>query len=110
MVEFSFKAKKMVINNQTLSDLFDEFYRYLPKNGKNAKPGDKTPLNTLHIQELITTFPHAKFIILRRSPFDVVSSYLEAGLYDTVEDVYGRWEASEVSLRKLKRILRMSTN
>ena len=73
------------------------------KNGKSVKLwGDKTPLNTLHIQELLATFPHAKFIVLRRSPFDVVSSYLEAGLYGKVEDAYERWEASEINLRKLK--------
>lgn len=104
MTEFSHHAQKMLKEDQTLCNLFDQFYRfYANKNGKSVKLwGDKTPLNTLHIHELLATFPHAKFIVLRRSPFDVVSSYLEAGLYANVEDAYERWEASEINLRKLQ--------
>lgn len=43
--------------------------------------GDKTPLNSFHLDEIANVFPDARFIHLIRDPADVVYSYLK---YDQV--------------------------
>jgi len=65
--------------------------------------GDKTPLNSSCMQEIIDVFPGAKFIHMIRDPADVVRSYLK---YDDVapnatdlKSASDRWKQAVESVR-----------
>jgi len=56
--------------------------------------GDKTPMNTFCLERIKSVFPDAQFIHIIRDGCDVVSSYLRAGIYSSVQDAAMRWEKS----------------
>ncbi|WP_058308619.1 sulfotransferase family protein [Gracilibacillus massiliensis] len=56
--------------------------------------GDKTPLNTFHLNSIIEIFPNAKFIHTVRDGRDVASSYVRARLYNSLKDACKRWNKS----------------
>jgi protein-tyrosine sulfotransferase len=53
--------------------------------------GDKTPINTLYLEDILQVFPHAQFIHMLRDGRDVVASYLQSGLYDDLSAAAQRW-------------------
>jgi protein-tyrosine sulfotransferase len=62
--------------------------------------GDKTPMNTLYLEEIRQVFPHAQFIHMLRDGRDVVASYLQSGLYDDLPAAAQRWlQAVEAALQ-----------
>lgn len=91
---------------QSLACLIDGFYREYASvhNIKSERWGDKTPLNTIFMQELKTVFPKALFVNIVRDPFDVVASYLKAGLYRNERDAVMRWVESIVAARIFQKI------
>lgn len=80
----------------TLAELLDLIYRrYMTIKFPDANRwGDKTPLNTLRLDEISLVFPNAQYIHILRDGRDVVASYLAAGLYKSVDDAATRWVKS----------------
>lgn len=83
-------------NEYSLAYLIDAFYRYhAALKGKTViRWGDKTPLNTFYLDDIIQVFPDARFICMIRDGVDVVASLLETGLYSQLEDAAHRWLAA----------------
>lgn len=61
--------------------------------------GDKTPNNTLHLNQINKIFPRAKYINIIRDGRDVVNSLLKAKIYTNIADSCDRWI---LSLQKSK--------
>lgn len=82
--------------SQSLALIFNAFYQnYKQKNViKAARWGDKTPLNTFSVQELLEVFPKAQFIHIIRSPYDSIHSLVESGLQPDLDVACRRWMAS----------------
>lgn len=79
--------------NKTFSRIIDKLYSYYAKEKFPGSTmwGDKTPLNTFHLEEINLALPNSKYIHVIRDGRDVVSSYLKAGIYDSVEKASSRW-------------------
>ena len=87
------KLKNISTNNRNLAFLLNSFYQY---HGDHigvqcARWGDKTPYNTFFLERILSVFPDAKFIHMLRDGVDVVSSYMNAKLYDSLEKAVERW-------------------
>ena len=52
---------------------------------------DKTPLNTYYIFQIMAVFPAAKFIHIKRDPYDTISSYMKSNLYNNLTEASFRW-------------------
>jgi len=78
---------------RSLAKILDMFYRYhAGKTGMNCERwGDKTPINTLVLDDIYAVFPKAKFIHLARDGVDVVYSYMSTGLIPNIELGAERW-------------------
>lgn len=61
--------------------------------------GDKTPTNVYHLPRIDTVFPDSIYVHVLRDGRDVVASYLEAGLYDSVDAACERWIESVELIR-----------
>lgn len=70
-----------------LAFVLDRFYRFHAETHKPSavRWGDKTPLNTNHLDEIRRVFPDALFIHLVRDGRDVVRSLMEMKIYDLRE-------------------------
>jgi len=79
-----------------LANLLDGFYRHYAESKcpLAERWGDKTPLNTRSVHLIDDVFPRARYIHMIRDGRDVVSSYLQAGLYTRPEDACERWHDS----------------
>ncbi len=64
--------------------------------------GDKNPINTLQIPELLQVFPEAKFIHLARDPRAVCLSQIKAGFYPNVVSAALMWRDYEQLIAKTK--------
>lgn len=80
-------------NERNLSQLINEFYLYYrDQNGSTGNRwGDKTPINTFYLEEIMATFPDSQVIHMLRDPYDVVYSYLNANLYHDCTAAAQRW-------------------
>ncbi|OHV12002.1 hypothetical protein BH688_04855 [Kushneria phosphatilytica] len=100
----SFKKKAITWpeSERNFSRLVIRLYNWLAaQQGISPKwLGDKTPLNTLNLEYILNAFPNAKFIFMERDPFDVVSSYMEAGIYTDATEAARRWKNSYLSWKK----------
>jgi len=90
------ELKSIPVGNRNLAFILNRFYQYCsqPMGGGCERWGDKTPLNTFYLDRIISVFPDAQFIHLLRDGCDVVSSYVEAGIYSSYEDAAERWDKS----------------
>lgn len=93
---------KLDKEKRTLANIIDEiFCYYSERKFPNFEIwGDKTPLNTLHLDLIDNLFDNAKYINLIRDGRDVVSSYLKMGRYASVEEAAYRWKRSIELARK----------
>ncbi len=82
--------------SQSLAYIIDEFYKFAASehNVLFNRWGDKTPLNTFYLNEILSVFPTAQFIHIIRDGCDVIPSYVKAGIYDELEDAAKRWVQS----------------
>ena len=82
--------------DRSLAYLLNAFYRFVAaSHGKpEARWGDKTPMNTFHLEKLLSVFPDAQFIHIIRDGCDVAVSYYKAGLYNDVLSAADRWLVS----------------
>jgi len=96
------KMYELKEERRTLAKIIDEIYCHY---GHEKFPGfeiwgDKTPMNTLHLEWIESVFKNAKYIHMIRDGRDVVSSYLKMGQYKTVEEASERWKKSIRLARK----------
>jgi hypothetical protein len=91
--DFAEEAIALPADNRTVKTLIETFYRHLARaHGSDASRwGDKTPYNTFHLPALQAVFPDAQYLWLVRDGRDVALSYVEAGLFDTLEAAADRW-------------------
>lgn len=84
------------IKNRNLAHILNRFYHYYcEQSGKNCvRWGDKTPMNTFYLERIFSVFPDAQFIHILRDGCDVVSSYIDAGIYKSLEEAAERWSVS----------------
>lgn len=83
-------------DKRSLEAVLSAFYLFM---AKEAKPGatiwgDKTPMNSFHLNKIDKVFPNARYIHIFRDGCDVVSSYLEMGRYTALKDAANRWSQS----------------
>lgn len=83
-------------HQRSLAFILNKFYEYSAfQHGSSFERwGDKTPLNTFFLKEILSVFPDAQFIHLIRDGLDVVPSYTRAGIYDSINDASERWVKS----------------
>ena len=85
---------KLEGEKQRLDNLWNCFHWFYSKvcNKKVTRWGDKTPLNIIHLDPVISIFPNAKFICLVRNAYDVSASYASMkGREGKVEEGLDRW-------------------
>lgn len=94
--DFAKEAIALPPDARTLKTLIETFFLYLARMHGSAaiRWGDKTPFNTFHLPALEAVFPKAKYLWLVRDGRDVALSYVDAGLFDTIEDAANRWVAA----------------
>ena len=82
--------------SRNLAYILDQFYRYHAKEMGIAcsRWGDKTTLNSFHLNRIKAVFPDARFVHMIRDGGDVIPSYVEAGFYPDIESAARRWLAS----------------
>ena len=80
-------------SQRNLASIIDKIYRYHAFLAGKATVtwGDKTPLNTFHLQEIRKVFPSGRYIHLLRDGVDVIHSYVKSGLYETHSEAAKRW-------------------
>jgi protein-tyrosine sulfotransferase len=89
---------------QNFACLIDVLYSaYAQQHQPQARRwGDKTPMNTLYLDEIRQVFPHAQFIHMLRDGRDVVASYLQSGLFDDLPAAAQRWLEAVESASQLE--------
>jgi protein-tyrosine sulfotransferase len=101
------KALHLERGQQNFACLIDVLYTsYAQQHQPQARRwGDKTPMNTLYLQEIRQVFPKAQFIHMLRDGRDVVTSYLQSGLYEDLPSAVRRWLQAVESASKLAKIV-----
>ena len=81
---------------RSLAYILDSFYKFhADTQGISCQRwGDKTPMNIFVLDSIFNVFPNAQFLHIVRDGCDVVSSFLEAGRYATLEEAAERWNSS----------------
>lgn len=89
---------------QSLARLLDLIYReHIQTHKPNAVLwGDKSPFNTLRLKWIHRAFPMARYIHIIRDGRDVVSSYLKAGLVESVAKACEFWNMSLENVERFK--------
>lgn len=79
---------------RTLAYILHNFYTFHgEQTGQEFKRwGDKTPLNTFYLHEILSVFPDAKFVNMIRDGADVIHSYLTAGVQPDLDAAATRWK------------------
>jgi len=95
-------------DQQDIYQLIDLFYAFMAREHgfTEARWGDKTPWNTVHLKEIVKTYPDAYYLHLKRDGRDVVASQLKSDMRDFDESAK-RWVDANASCRQhLKRAKR----
>jgi len=93
---------------QTLQSLIDLFYTFMAREHgfTERRWGDKTPWNTMHLKDIVTAYPDAYFLFLKRDGRDVVASQLKSDMRD-FDGSAQRWidanAACRLHLKRAKR-------
>lgn len=98
---------------RSLASILDEIYRFdAAKRGHwPGRWGDKTPLNTLHLDSIARLFPYAQYIHIVRDPRAVaLSRHRAASISPTMatrsfDEIIDRWLRSVDNARQLRRRL-----
>ena len=88
------EAKEWPKQKRSLAALCDALYRYHAAQHQQScqRWGDKTPANTFFLNLLYKLFPQAQYIHMLRDGADVVVSYVQAGLYQSLLEAAERWK------------------
>lgn len=92
-------------NKRSLCYIIDQIYKYhalTVAQKETIRWGDKTPLNTMHLEDISKTFPAAQYVHIIRDGCDVIASYLKSGIYTELEGAANRWRKSIENVNKLK--------
>ena len=89
-------------NRRSLAFILNAFYEWhAQQHGiQFERWGDKTPINAFALRRIHKVFPNAQFIHIVRDGCDAVASYLEAGIYQSVEQAAWRWRSAVGSCRR----------
>lgn len=93
---------------QSVQELYNALYAFMAgEHGfTQARWGDKTPWNTVHLAEIVKTFPDAYYLHLKRHGLDVVASQVKAGMRN-IDGSAQRWiDANTACLKQMKRMKR----
>lgn len=84
------------LKSRSLSFILNSFYCYCASESNKSfkRWGDKTPLNTFCLDDILSVFPDAQFIHLVRDGCDASYSYLRSGIYRDIEGAAQRWTDS----------------
>ncbi|MEL6956245.1 MAG: sulfotransferase [Pseudomonadota bacterium] len=105
---FANEAECWPKTRQTIQELYDGLYAFMAgQHGfTQARWGDKTPWNTVHLSHIVKTYPDAYYLHLKRHGLDVVASQVKAGMRD-IEGSAQRWlDANASCLKQMKRMKR----
>lgn len=107
LAPIALECKSWPKEKQAVGNIVTFLYRHLAedKNIPAEWVGDKTPLNTMNLGLISNMFPKAKYLYIERDGADVVSSYVQAKIYDNVEDAAKRWIDSRQAWLKHKKTL-----
>jgi hypothetical protein len=88
-------------SEKSLARLVDGLYRHhgREQGATFTRWGDKTPLNVKWMPAIRETFPRGKFVHLLRDGTDVVSSWLNVGLYSDIREPALRWKSAVTAAR-----------
>lgn len=83
-------------DRRSLARIIDAIYRYHgQQRGQTfTRWGDKTPLHSFHMPEILQVFPDARFIHLIRDGADVAASRLQAGFEADITAAARRWQSA----------------
>ncbi|KEO59882.1 sulfotransferase family protein [Thioclava indica] len=91
---------------RNLRALLDGFYRFMAgEHGyTQARWGDKTPWNTVHLKSITRFYPDAQYLHLLRDGRDSVASQVRADMRD-IDEAARRWiSANEMCERHLRKV------
>lgn len=105
--DFAIKAKSWPFEQRNIPTLLKGLYCHFSEKAEIRSDwlGDKTPLNTLHIGRIDRIVPNANYIYLLRDGVDVAKSYVNAGIYEHLEDAATRWVRSHKSWETFRKKL-----
>lgn len=86
---------------RSLKAILHHFYLFHAEkvSPKATRWGDKTPINTEGLEEILTLFPEGKYINLIRDGYDYIFSYIRSGRAESIEDAAVRWTESLTKCR-----------
>lgn len=81
---------------RSLAKIIDAIYKFYSRKKFPGSViwGDKTPLNTLHLDTIDKISAKSRYIHIIRDGRDAVSSMVNRGIFDSVEEACGRWNKS----------------
>lgn len=102
--EFAVHAKGWGSERRSVGKLIYELYGWIAAKKEVAATwmGDKTPNNTLELGLIHRLFPNGKYLYIERDPFDVVDSYIKAGIYSNYMDAADRWLISKKAWKSFR--------
>lgn len=98
---FADDAKGWPKGRRTLRDLIDGFYRFMAREHgfSDARWGDKTPWNTMHLKSITRFYPDAYYLWLVRDGRDSVASQIKADMRD-LDQSANRWVTANWHCRR----------
>ncbi|MEM6666163.1 MAG: sulfotransferase, partial [Pseudomonadota bacterium] len=92
---FAREVEALPEDQQTLPHLYDELYAFMARSHgfTEARWGDKTPWNTMHLKTIVKMYPDAYYLHLKRHGLDVVASQMKADMRDLTGSAE-RWVAA----------------
>jgi Sulfotransferase family len=108
LTPFSKEAYALDKSKQNLHGIFECFYAFMARSHgfTDARWGDKTPLNTYFLNNIVRAYPDAYYLYLKRDGRDVVASQLKSNMRD-FDDSVQRWiDANAACRRYLRRVRR----
>lgn len=105
---YAIAAHALPEHKRTLRGAIDALYAFMAEQHgfTQARWGDKTPWNTMHLKDIVKAYPDAHYLHLKRHGLDVVASQVKAGMRD-IPGSAQRWvDANAACIKHLKRARR----
>lgn len=102
--EFAASSVRFPVEQQTVQHLLHAFYGFMAREHgyTDARWGDKTPWNTMHLDSILRGFPNGLFLHIMRDGRDSVASQIKADMRG-IEDAAHRWiQANGACLKLIK--------
>lgn len=92
-------------DDRNLAFILDSLYHYHGQQTDQVfqRWGDKTPLNSFCLDQILTVFPDSRFVHMLRDGVDVAHSFVEAGLYSDIVTAAKQWQSSVRAVRNFSR-------